>query len=237
MAKIGALSAILCIIFPLLGQVIMRIIELGGSLSRPWLLYVPVFWIPPLTFIPYILAEIGYIKSGETGPVYDHFVFIPIVFKLLLSFLTLNSLDLKGMYIIILLGSMLIANTIHILNKSTCKKIGSNIGTVFLRALTDSFLQYSVGFTLTFIIKIIAKLVPFISVFAMGIKNISILYKTIKFLLWGVGFAGAYILLHMVDNNYETPETYCKKPPHYGKIIVGFILFIGIIIYEFWKRN
>ncbi len=235
MAKIGALSAILCVILPLLGQVIMRIIELGGSLSRPWLLYIPIFWIPPFTLAPYLLSEFGYVKSANTGKVYDNFILIPIIVKLLLSFVPLYSADLTGMYIIILLGSMLIANTIHILKSNACQQIGSNIFTVFSRALSDSFLQYSVGFILTFMLRTIAKLIPMLQPLILNIKSIDILYKLIIFLLWAMGFAGAYMILHMVDNNTETPETYCKKSPKFVKLLIGFILFFAVIFYEIRK--
>ena len=232
MVYMKILPMILYSIFPLLGQAVMRAIELGGSLSRSWLLYVPVFWIFPFSIIPVVLARTGYVKAANNGSAFDKLVIITIVAKLLLSFIQLDTTDLLGMYIILLIGSMLITNTIHILTQPTCKTLGSNFFTVFIRALSNSCLQYSVGFILTFIIKFILKLIPVVKILAMTIREYDIPYKIIIFLLWAMGFVGAYMIINMIDNNIETPESYCKKSPKIIKMIIGFILCIGIIIYE-----
>ncbi len=222
-------------ILPLLGQVLLRVIRLGGSLSRPWL-FIPIFWIPPFTLIPVLIATFSnYIKPTNSGKVYDHFIIIPIIIKLLLSFLPLHTGDYKGMYIIILVGSLLIANTIHILKNETCEKIGSKLHTVFLRALSDSFIQYSIGFILVFLCKIIGKFIPVIKAFSLILLNNPTMYKITLFILWAFGLVGGYMLSHMYDNNVESDESICKKSPHILKIIIGFILFIGIILYEINK--
>lgn len=222
-------------ILPLLGQVLMRVIRFGGSLSQPWL-FIPIFWIPPFTLTPVLLAVFtNLIKSKSSGKLYDHFIIIPIIVKLILSFVPLNSGDLVGMYIIILIGSLLITNTIHILQNPVCKQIGSKPHTVFLRALSNSFIQYSIGFILVFIIKMIAKYVPTINVFALTILQYPIIYKIILFLLWAFSLVAGYILSHMYDNNFESNEDMCKKSPQIVKIIIGFVLFAGIILYEINK--
>ncbi len=220
---------------PLLGQVLMRVIRLGGSLSRPWL-FLPFFWIPPLTVIPVLIATFSnYIKPTNSGKIYDHFIIIPIIIKLLLSFLPLNTGDYKGMYIIILVGSLLIANTIHILKNEMCQQIGTKIHTVFLRALSDSFIQYSIGFILVLLCKMLAKIIPFLKPLAMFFKSSPKAYKIALFLLWACSLIGGYMLSHMYDNNVESDESICKKSPHLAKIIIGFIIFIGIILYEINK--
>ncbi len=234
--KLRALPSILCIFLPLLGQVIMRVTELGGSLAMPWLLYIPIFWFFPLTLVPLLLAMTGLIPKEENGNVYDNYIIIPIIVKLILSFIPLNTLDFTGMYIILLVGSMLIANTIHILKQPRCDKYGTNFGGVLLRGLSDSFLQYSIGFIITWLLKFIIKIMPFINVIGYTIANISFLYKICIFLLWAMGFAGAYIVLHMNDNK-EGNETYCKKPPSIIRIIVGFILFSFVIGFEIKKKS
>jgi hypothetical protein len=189
--------------------------------------------------VPVLLAGLTkLLKPANNGEVYNNYVLIPIIAKFLLLFLPLSSGDLKGMYIMLLVGSMLIANTVHILKQESCMQVGSKIHSVFIRALTDSFLQYSIGFIITFMIRLIGKYTPGINVVAVMIKSYDLLYKPVLFLLWACGYIAAYIVLHMIDNNSETPESYCNSPNFKKlgiKIAIGFVLFMGIVLYELNK--
>jgi hypothetical protein len=219
-------------VIPLLGQVLLRAFELGSSLDKSWLLYVPVFWVFPFTIIPVVLAKVGYIKSTGHGSPIDIYIIIPIILKLLIGFLPIAKSDYYGMYIMLLFGGLLIANTLHILKNNYCQKNGVNFFGVFGRATGDSFLQYSVGFMLTALLKFILGVIPFVKI-AMGIINSIYLMKiAFMFILWALGYAAAYMALHMYDYNYENADDLCKKSPHFGKIIISVVLFLIVLFIE-----
>jgi hypothetical protein len=87
-------NKIIIFIFTLLGsfigQLIIRITKLRGSLDKWWLL-IPPFSIPPLSIIPAYLIYTNKIKPGQGTNPFDIYMFIPAI----LSIITNNLLEHK----------------------------------------------------------------------------------------------------------------------------------------------
>ena len=69
------------------GQLITRIVDYNGSIDRWWFLLIPFFLFPPLQFIPILMLYLGWIKPGKIKKIYDIYVFIPIILKVILTFI------------------------------------------------------------------------------------------------------------------------------------------------------
>lgn len=64
------------------GQLIVRITKLNGSLDKWWLL-IPPLSIPPLSLIPAYLIHKNKIKPGQGGDPYDMYMFIPAIMSII----------------------------------------------------------------------------------------------------------------------------------------------------------
>jgi hypothetical protein len=90
--RISLIRAILISIIPF-GQLWARTFWLDGSLDKIWLMF-PFFLIFPFSIIPSLAMYFGFVKKGIGGKPYDNFMWIPIIFKFLLSFLIPKFLEL-----------------------------------------------------------------------------------------------------------------------------------------------
>jgi hypothetical protein len=62
-------------LIPLIGQLIMRVFYLYGSLDWWVFLVIPLFWMPPLSFVPVLMGKYNVIKK-KTGNLYAFIVII-----------------------------------------------------------------------------------------------------------------------------------------------------------------
>ena len=74
-SNFGWVAAIGMALIPLIGQLIMRVFYLYGSLDYWPFLVIPLFWMPPLSLVPILLGKYNVIKK-KTGNLY---AFIGIV--------------------------------------------------------------------------------------------------------------------------------------------------------------
>ena len=63
-----------------IGQLLMRIIDLKGSFDKISYLLIPIFWIPPFSFIPIYKGSIGDIKKNQEGSILNRIVLGIIIF-------------------------------------------------------------------------------------------------------------------------------------------------------------
>ena len=92
--KISMLQAIAVALVPIFGQLYSRIFSMDGSLDKWWLL-IPVFYMPPFSFLPAFMMKTGRVKNGLGGKPYDWWLLVPFLLYLLVYYLTEYQLDLS----------------------------------------------------------------------------------------------------------------------------------------------
>jgi hypothetical protein len=65
-----------------IGQLLMRIIDLKGSFDKIAYLLIPIFWIPPFSFIPIYKASLGDIKKNQESSILNRIVLGLIIFAI-----------------------------------------------------------------------------------------------------------------------------------------------------------
>jgi hypothetical protein len=198
--RISLIRAILISIIPF-GQLWARTFWLDGSLDKAWLMF-PFFLIFPFSIIPSLAMYFGFVKKGIGGKPYDNFMWIPIIFKFLLSFLIPKFLELfyddpsdTTIFIYIFIIQLfigMIPNLIRTYN--LCNNLPFNS---FGKAFVDSTIANGVGELLPFILG----WMPFIGFFLTIIGMIPVIGEQIENLLWSVSFAFGYIFINMVNAN------------------------------------
>jgi hypothetical protein len=198
--RISLIRAILISIIPF-GQLWARTFWLDGSLDKAWLMF-PFFLIFPFSIIPSLAMYFGFVKKGIGGKPYDNFMWIPIIFKFLLSFLIPKFLELfyddpsdTTIFIYIFIVQLfigMIPNLIRTYN--LCNNLPFNS---FGKAFVDSTIANGVGELLPFILG----WMPFIGFFLTIIGMIPVIGEQIENLLWSVSFAFGYIFINMVNAN------------------------------------
>ena len=233
--KISLIKAILISIIPL-GQLWARIFWLDGSLDKGWLLF-PLLLIFPFSIIPSSAMYFGFVKKGIGGKPYDNFMWIPIIFKFLLSFLVPIFLELfydepsdtmifLSIFIIQIFIGM-IPNLIRTYN--LCNNTLSF--NAYGKAFVDSTIANGVGELLPFILG----WMPFIGFFLSLIGMIPVIGEQIENLLWAVSFAFGYIFVNMVNAN--NLGKYCNTD-FFGRDFMDkfgffFMLFLTLLIKVF----
>ena len=232
--KISLIKAILIAVIPL-GQLWARIFWLDGSLDKAWLLF-PLFLIFPFSILPSLTMYFGFVKKGIGGKPYDNFMWIPIIFKFLLSFLIPKFLELfyddpsdTTIFIYIFIIQLfigMIPNLIRTYN--VCNNLPFNS---FGKAFVDSTIANGVGELLPFILG----WMPFIGFFLTIIGKIPVIGEQIENILWGVSFAFGYIFVNMVNAN--NLGKYCNTD-FFGRDFMDkfgffFMLFLTLLIKVF----
>lgn len=96
-------------IFPF-GQLIARIFFLDGSLDKWWLL-IPIFYIPPISFVAAIMIGLGLVAKGKGGKPYDSYINLPIFLLIIKQFINFtpigNNMWYKIISSIIIFGSII----------------------------------------------------------------------------------------------------------------------------------
>jgi hypothetical protein len=198
--RISLIRAILISIIPF-GQLWARTFWLDGSLDKAWLMF-PFLLIFPFSIIPSLAMYFGFVKKGIGGKPYDNFMWIPIIFKFLLSFLIPKFLELfyddpsdTTIFIYIFIIQLFIGMIPNLIRTyKLCNNLPFNS---FGKAFVDSTIANGVGELLPFILG----WMPFIGFFLTIIGMIPVIGEQIENLLWSVSFAFGYIFINMVNAN------------------------------------
>ena len=52
-------------------------------------------------------------------------------------------------------------------------------------------------------------------------------------MIWGLGFAGGYMMVNMFDNNFEKTDDYCAGKISNARMIVSGIAMAAALFYQF----
>lgn len=218
-------------LIPMIGQLFMRINKLGGSLDQLYLLF-PLFFIPPFSFIPVIVAKMGFIKKIEGETPIDIYIVIPIIFRFILTLMVAHASDIGGILTqsMLVLGALFVANYIHVAGSKECENIPVELGTKVVKAGADSLLQYAGGVLSSGLVL----LLPFIGEMLESAKLFQIPYiaQIIDALVWGFGLMTGYLLVNMYDANYKTSTETCEGKTSMLRMIVSVIAFVVALLYQ-----
>ena len=190
-----------------LGQLYARVNIFNGSLDKWWLMF-PLLLFPPLSFIPLIMMKFGLIKDGTGSKPIDNFMLIPIIAKLIIPFILPfiinenSSLLFTIVSFVLQLITVMTANLIR--RKENCKEISTDsVG----KAGVDSIIAIAAGEITSFAIGFI----PLIGMFISMLKNLPVIGGVVDSLVWSVGFAGAYVLINMFNQDPNINKL-CSSP-------------------------
>jgi hypothetical protein len=203
-----------------LGQLYARVNIFNGSLDKWWLMF-PLLLFPPLSFIPLIMMifpplriiplimmKFGLVKNGTGSKPVDNFMLIPIIAKLIIPFILPfiinedSSLLFTIVSFVLQLITVMTANLIR--RKDNCKEITTNsVG----KAGVDSIIAIAAGEITSFAIGF----VPLIGMFISMLKNLPVIGGIVDSLVWSVGFAGAYVLINMFNQDPNINKL-CSSP-------------------------
>ncbi len=93
--NIKILQFLLTFLGSFVGQLIVRVTSLDGSLDKWWLLLPPIS-IPPLSLIPAYLIYSNNIKKGNAGSPYDLYMLIPAISSIIFGLIIEKKFNLKG---------------------------------------------------------------------------------------------------------------------------------------------
>jgi hypothetical protein len=232
--KISLIKAILISIIPF-GQLWARVFWLHGSLDKAWLMF-PFFLIFPFSVIPSLAMYFGFVKKGIGGIPYDNFMWIPIIFKFLLSFLVPIFLEFfyddpsdTTIFIYIFIIQLFIGMIPNLIRTyKLCNNLPFNS---FGKAFVDSTIANGVGELLPFILA----WMPFIGFFISIIGMIPVIGEQIENILWSISFFSGYVLVNMVNAN--NLGKYCNTDflgrDFMDKFGFFFMLFLTIFIKVF----
>ncbi len=228
----GYIKFILYSLIPLIGQLLMRVNEFGGSLDKPWLL---IFAIPPFSLIPTIAGKMGFIKhTGAESPL-DIYGLIPIIFRMIFILFVLDYTDTTNLFIIssAVLLSILFTNLIHGLTAVDCSEHDVNVFTRIAKSSSDSLIMYGAAVFGTLIIRFIPFVGLFFNILAkLPIPHVDIILES---LIWGLGLMMGYLIINMYDVNYLSKEDYCSGKFQSVRLIIGVIAFAMAFGYEYYN--
>jgi hypothetical protein len=192
------------------GQVIARVKYLNGSIDRPWLFLLA---FPPITWYALWQIKKDNVAMGNGTQVYDWFMLIPIVAKVVLPFI-LSKIPLfddedgnfdsdSYLYKIISVGGLIGAVMIPYLIRAyrNCKKITPAL---FIRSCMNGLITSTAPDILLFILG----WVPIFGTILEMILMMPFIGGIIQHVIWTVFFCGTYVITNMF--NQGTPEIMCN---------------------------
>lgn len=218
--KLSTMELLASLFIPM-SQVYFRLFKLNGTLDKPWLL-IPFFLIFPFSVLPTAFIQFGWIKKGEGGPVFDTWMFLPVLFYVLYS-MFLEYLD-TDFDMLLRLGGLFVSILIpyFIREAKNCKKIGLN---QIANILSNSALVLGISYMCLPMIEI-GSYLPLVglvfSILSM-MRGIPVIGEA---LIWGMWYLPTYMFLN-VFNKVKGMEKYCGRNHHYILGIVGIVLAIG----------
>jgi hypothetical protein len=226
--EMNILEGTIYTLLPLIGQPLMRIHKFGGSLDKPYLL---LFCIPPFSVIPTLFAAFGLIDKIEGSNPLDIYIIMPAICKLILIFFAVELGSSRGMLLqnLILLGTIMLANALHMLTQEYCKNTpntttGSKLGKIFM----DSMLEYGLAVLILLGLKYIPYIGPILNKFKDSEGLGGDIYDIISF---GLSVAFAYLIVNMIDVNYVEKTNACNGNISIWRGSISIIIFaIGMFI-------
>lgn len=205
------------------GQLFARVFLMNGSLDKSWT-FIPLFFIPPFSFLPMILMKIGIIKKGKGGKPFDIFMIIPIILRIIMGIL-IDYFDVGfPLWMIIEIFGNLLGSTIPLIIKRTkeCKKTPNHktkFKTILIALAQAAAIQ---GFT--GIMSILLRIIPLIKYPVRLLEAVPYVGRS---LTWCIGFFPAYVIVNMINGNRL--NKFCGG--NIGKFwiltIVGVVVTVG----------
>lgn len=221
--KISWLQVLLFSFIPL-GQLIVRIFYLNGSLDKLWLMF-PILLIPPFSLIPLLLIKFGFVQDGKGSDPIDKIMLLPLIARIVTLFV-LNSMGINGPLIFILINLLINLSTIIIANITrryyNCEKEGVTMDSVG-KAVIDSTIAYAISEATPLIISYL----PFIGVVYRFLGLFTQNGNIIDVIFSNMGFAVAYILINMF--NQDDINQFCSTP-FTGNVVDRIAFFISLIV-------
>jgi hypothetical protein len=224
MGKMTFLGLIFYTLIPF-GQMWTRIFDYNGSIDM-WWFFIPFFMIPPLQFIPVLLLYLGYIKEGKGGKVYDRYVWIPILTKLVMQMG--GKMIIPGQYFFwvseaIVLTSIIITKYLH--TTDSCKVANKQLSTSATKFQT-TFIDAVFENGIAGIFNVLIGFVPILGWILMAISMVESLNNIMVFVFWMFG----YMFIYTIQNMFEQSDmnSFCNpsgiSPFNIIKFIIGLIL-------------
>ena len=206
-----------------MGQLYQRITALRGSLDKWWLL-IPVFYIPPFSFIPAVMMWSGCVSNCKmqngaecpSGGVYDWWMLIPMIMKICSGLIVANMFPEGGMVVGFILPFIiqLVVTAIPLYFRyiEQCKFNGKSptISEIFSSdafnfdlfsfALTNSVIQNGIAD----ITVIGLKFLPVIRVVFDVIGFIPGLTDIVDQIVWSIVYAATYIIMNMTTAQWRS---------------------------------
>ena len=221
--KISWLQVLLFSFIPL-GQLIVRIFYLNGSLDKLWLMF-PILLMPPFSFIPLLLIKFGFVQDGKGSDPIDKIMLLPLIARIVTLFV-LNSMGINDPLVFILINLLINLSTIIIANITrryyNCEKEGVTMDSVG-KAVIDSTIAYAISEASPIIISYL----PFIGVVYKIIGLFTENGNILDILFSNMGFAVSYILINMF--NQDDIDRFCSTP-FSGNFVDKIAFFISIIV-------
>ena len=141
--KISWLQVLIYSFLPI-GQLLVRIFYLKGSLDKLWLMF-PILLMPPFSFIPLILIKLGFVQDGKGSDPIDKIMILPLIARII-TLIVLNKLNMYSSGMFILINLLINIFTIFIANMTrryyNCDAEGITINS-FGKAIINSTIAYS----------------------------------------------------------------------------------------------
>lgn len=223
--KFGWIATIFGSLLGPIGHLVLRVLYLNGSLDKPWL-FLPGS-IPPFSIGANILMKWGFVQNGPGAPVYDYWMLIPIIAKFICSFISSMGGDNIGLTIALLIVQ-LIATMVpnYIRMSANCQ------GKVDWEGFKKIFVDSYGTFGLAQMLPMILPRLPMIGMMIGFLNHI----PGFRDMLWSLGFATAYILTNMINQNKIAQ--YCTNPndPAFSSWVV-LAISSGLIYFSMPKRR
>ena len=221
--KISWLQVLLFSFIPL-GQLIVRIFYLNGSLDKLWLMF-PILLMPPFSFIPLLLIKFGFVQDGKGSDPIDKIMLLPLIARIVTLFV-LNKMGINDPLMFILINLLINLSTIIIANITrryyNCEKEGVTMDSVG-KAVIDSTIAYAISEATPIIISYL----PFIGVAYKILGLFTQNGNIIDVIFSNMGFAISYILINMF--NQDNINQFCSTP-FSGNFVDKIAFFISIIV-------
>jgi hypothetical protein len=214
--QLSILKIILYILIPF-APLYARVVDLNGSLDHPWTMF-PLFNILPFSLVPVLMMAFGKIKKGKGSKPYDHFMWIPILFRfiasLLVSMIIQNPVIKTIVVLCLSIFSIMVPNMIR--RNTNCKDIkdksGKNSFSVFdgkqwYKSFVDSLFELGFGE----IFPVMVMFIPFIGIGFRVIAMIPVIGKFVNDIIWSFGFICGYLIINMYNQDNMGELCYPEK--------------------------
>jgi heme exporter protein D len=206
-----------------MGQLYQRIETYKGTLDKWWLL-LPLFYIPPFSFLPAFMMWLGCLQDCRMpngapcpgGSVYDWWMLIPMIMKVFSGLIVSNMFPQGGMFVEFILPFIVqltaTAVPIYIRYIEQCKFNGAqpNISQIltsnsfdfklFSFSLTNSVIQNGVAD----ISVVVINHLPLVNIAFNIIGLIPGLDDIINQIIWSIVYAATYIIMNMTTSQWRS---------------------------------